>query len=182
MVDPLIIDAMSVLLGKPFVPERHQNIPLAKGVTAEAVARSLPMQIADLRQEVAEGIRYTLTGKIDGWQDILPLVTADMVADLVVLDRPITGFASNDERFQSDRLDIEEAIEIGRGLVMDELARLHWLFRVYRTYTNALPDREGYAFWMWAIYDDREERDDAAQIAHEARMKAKMIAGFARNG
>lgn len=174
-----IIKAVSDLIGEPFTPSRAQRVgPRDDRFTVQDIIDSLPTQIAVLRHEAAKGVQFASTGDIDGWDALLDDVTPAMVAPMLILDRPIAGFGSNSADHISKQLSQRATIDIIRDDALDQVDGLHWLFRVYRAETGALPDRAGFAFWMSAIYSGARGRSPVEQLHHEEAMRAALVAGF----
>lgn len=174
-----IIKAVSDLIGEPFTPSRAQRVgPRDDRFTVQGIIDSLPVQIDVLRREAAQGVQYAATGDIDGWEALLDDVTPAMEAPILVLDRPITGFGSNDEEHISNKLSKGAVIDIIRDEAMDQVETLHWIFRVYRAETGKLPDRAGFAFWMAPIYSGARDRTPLEQLRHEQAMLEAMVDGF----
>lgn len=174
-----IIKAVSDLIGEPFTPGRAQSVgPRDERFTTQDIIDSLPAQIASLRREAAQGVQFAATGDIDGWEALLDDVTPAMVAHILVLDRPISGFSSNSEEHISRQLKQGAVASIILGEAMDQVESLHWLFKVYRAETGALPDQAGFVFWMAAIYSGARRRTPLEQLRHEQAMRAVMVEEF----
>ncbi|MFK7835543.1 MAG: DUF4214 domain-containing protein [Sulfitobacter sp.] len=133
-----IIAEVSRLIRALFVPTGDQVSKLdAPRAEATKIMQGLPLQIADLRHDIAAAIEGLEPSDIE---------PAD-VAALLVLDRYVAGFSSNVKDAAFKRLDPLVMLGIGQRSGRKAAGHRNEIAALYHKVLRRPPDEAGFAFW-----------------------------------
>lgn len=148
-----VAEAITKLTGLPFEPSRGQRTELREGETTEAVIASLPLQIADLRGDIARQL-----SEVTGRAVPVDVIEPWMVAHMLVLDAPVTGFSGGSVwRDLRPNVLFELGARIASNDAIHEVSKMHWIVALYLEHDNRLPDAEGFATWLGLLADGHNE-------------------------
>lgn len=164
-----IREAIEAITGEPYTKALP---PLNKGDAADAIIATIPLQIADARKEVAEGLNFAFFGSEQAGEITVDMIPPKMVQHMIHLDRAITGFGGG-PLFMSRRLDPYQGFEIGRAYERSKTEPTTEptdpVTAAFLKYLGRPPKKSGHDYYTAQIANGRPVAEVVEEIARAAR-------------